>query len=299
MFLATNLAQHVKKEKADLILVDRNSYHQLLQEIHLVAAGFRKADEVKIPISILINGMDIKFIQSEVKEIKPDKSLVILESANNIKYDILIICLGASTKFFNIKGANENTVSLHSICDASSIYDRINAVVESTATTINSDNSKENIAIVGGGATGVSLAGALSDFTKSEKKTDNILLTIIEGYTTILSGWDERLVAKVDELLHKKGVRLITNSLVTKVENDGGIYLKDGGSKIHSSLTIWTAGVKAYDIPINPTIEKTKDGRIIVNEFCQSDQYQNIFSIGDIAAVKDQNGRIYPCYMTF
>lgn len=141
MFLATNLAQHVKKEKADLILVDRNSYHQLLQEIHLVAAGFRKADEVKIPISILINGMDIKFIQSEVKEIKPDKSLVILESANNIKYDILIICLGASTKFFNIKGAKENTVSLHSICDASSIYDRINAVVESTATTINSDNS--------------------------------------------------------------------------------------------------------------------------------------------------------------
>ncbi|MGB8024253.1 MAG: hypothetical protein WCF06_08045, partial [Nitrososphaeraceae archaeon] len=64
--------------------------------------------------------------------------------------------------------------------------------------------------------------------------------------------------------------------------------------KIHSSLTIWTAGVKGYDIPINPKVEKTKDGKIILNEFCQIYRYQNIFSIGDIAAVKDENGKLYP-----
>ena len=67
-----------------------------------------------------------------------------------------------------------------------------------------------------------------------------------------------------------------------------------GKSKIHSSLTIWTAGVKGYDIPINPEVEKTKDGKIILNEFCQIGRYPNIFSIGDIAAVKDENGKLYP-----
>jgi len=72
------------------------------------------------------------------------------------------------------------------------------------------------------------------------------------------------------------------------------IFIFDSGSKIHSSLTIWTAGVKGYDIPINPEVEKTKDGKIILNEFCQIGRYPNIFSIGDIAAVKDDNGKLYP-----
>jgi len=91
----------------------------------------------------------------------------------------------------------------------------------------------------------------------------------------------------------------MTSSLVAKVENgDGGssvICLSDDGkSKIHSSLIIWTAGVKGYDIPINPEVEKTRDGKIIVNEFCQIDRYPNVFSIGDIAAVRDDTGKLYP-----
>jgi NADH dehydrogenase len=90
----------------------------------------------------------------------------------------------------------------------------------------------------------------------------------------------------------------MTRSPVTKVENCGSsVYLSDdddNATKIHSSLTIWTAGVKGYDIPTDPEVEKTKDGKIIVNEFCQIDRYPNIFSIGDIAAVKDENQKLYP-----
>ena len=79
------------------------------------------------------------------------------------------------------------------------------------------------------------------------------------------------------------------------VENDSGtscsnIYLSDSESQIPSSLTVWTAGVKGYEIPISPEVEKTKDGRI----YCQIGSYPNIFCIGDIAAVKDENGKLYP-----
>ena len=288
IFLATNIARYLKGKAGEVILIDRNPYHQLLQEIHLVATGFRTANEVKIPILRLIDGMDIKFIQSTTKQIRPDKNLVVLESTE-IKYDILIICLGASTKYFKIRGAEENSLPLRSISDASMIYDRISAPIKL--------NKKQNIVIVGGGATGVSLAGALSDFIKDSKKTDSLSITIIEALPTILSGWDERLVKKVNEVLHKKGIRIMTSSPVTKVENSGSsIYLSDDddATKIQSSLTIWTAGVKGYDIPIDPEVEKTKDGKIIVNEFCQIDRYPNIFSIGDIAAVKDENGKLYP-----
>ena len=287
IFLATNIARYLKGRAAEVILIDRNPYHQLLQEIHLVATGFRTANEVKIPILRLIDGMNIKFIQSTTKQIRPDKNLVVLESTE-IKYDILIICLGASTKYFKIRGAEENSLPLRSISDASMIYDRVSALIKS--------NNKQNIVIVGGGASGVSLAGALSDFTKDNKKTDSLSITILEALPTILSGWDERLVKKVNEVLHKKGIRIMTSSPVTKVGNCGSsIYLSnDAASKIQSSLTIWTAGVKGYDIPIDPEVEKTKDGKIIVNEFCQIDRYPNIFSIGDIAAVKDENQKLYP-----
>ena len=292
IFLATNIARYVTEKSGEVILIDRNPYHQLLQEIHLVAAGFRTANEVKIPILTLIDRMNIKFIQSTVKQIMPDKNLVVLESTE-INYDLLIVCLGASTKYFDIKGARENTLPLRSISDASLIYDKVRALIKS--------NKKHNIIIVGGGATGVSLGGALSDFVKESKKLDRLSITIIEALPTILSGWDERLVKKVNEVLHEKGIRIVTSTVVTRVENDGdsgggggNIYLSDSGSKIHSSLTIWTAGVKGYDIPINPEVEKTKDGKIILNEFCQIGRYPNIFSIGDIAAVKDDNGKLYP-----
>src|SRR6476620_9211510 len=293
IFLATNIARYVTEKSGEVVLIDRNPYHQLLQEIHLVAAGFRTANEVKIPILTLIDRMNIKFIQSAVKQIMPDKNLVVLESTE-INYDLLIVCLGASTKYFNIKGARENTLPLRSISDASLICDKVRALIKS--------NKKHNIIIVGGGATGVSLGGALSDFVKESKKLDRLSITIIEALPTILSGWDERLVKKVNEVLHEKGIRIVTSTAVTRVENDGdgdgggggNIYLSDSGSKIHSSLTIWTAGVKGYDIPINPEVEKTKDGKIILNEFCQIGRYPNIFSIGDIAAVKDDNGKLYP-----
>ena len=289
MFLATHIARYVTEKAGEVILIDRNPYHQLLQEIHLVAAGFRTADEVKIPILTLIDRMDIKFIQSRVKKIMPDKNLVVLESSE-ITYDLLIVCLGASTKYFNIKGARENTLPLRSISDASLICDKVRALIKS--------NKKHNIVIVGGGATGVSLGGALSDFVNESKRSDRLSITIIEALPTILSGWDERLAKKVNEILHKKEIRIMTSSAVTRVENDSdgssSIYLSDSGSKIHSSLTIWAAGVKGYDIPISPEVKKTKDGKIILNEFCQIDRYPNIFSIGDIAAVKDENGKLYP-----
>jgi NADH:ubiquinone reductase (H+-translocating) len=289
IFLATNIARYVTEKVGEVVLIDRNPYHQLLQEIHLVAADFRTANEVQIPIPKLIDRMNIKFIQSAVKQIMPDKNMVALESTE-INYDLLIVCLGASTKYFNINGARENTLPLRSVPDASLICDKMRELIKS--------NKKHDIVIVGGGATGVSLGGALSDFVKESKKSDMLTITIIEALPTILSGWDELLVKKVNEVLLEKEIRIRINSAVTRVENDGdascSIYISDSGSKIHSSLTIWTAGVKGYDIPISPEVEKTKDGRIILNEFCQIGSYPNIFSIGDIAAVKDENGKLYP-----
>jgi NADH:ubiquinone reductase (H+-translocating) len=282
IFLCTNLSSKLK-DIAEIILIDRNDYHQLMQEIHLVASGFRTSEQLKIPISSLIYGKKIKFIQSNVKKILPDKKTIVLDS-EEIKYDELIICLGSSTKYFNIPGADKYTLPLRSIYDASIIYNHISEIIK--------EEVKNNIVIVGAGATGISLGSALAEMINLSKNKDNIKVNIIEATSTILYGWDLKIKNKVEDILKKKGIRIFHNSLVERVD-ENILFLKDG-LEIKSSLIIWTAGVRGFNIDIEPTIEKTNDGRIIVDEYCKTNQYENIYSIGDIAAMKNSKGVLYP-----
>ena len=282
IFLCTNLSSKLK-DTSEIILIDRNDYHQLMQEIHLVASGFRTEEQLKIPISSLIYGKKIKFIQSNVKKIMPDKRTILLDS-EEIQYDELIICLGSSTKYFNIPGAEEYTLPLRSIYDASIIHDHISKIIK--------EDKKNNIVIVGAGATGISLAGALAEMINMSKNKDNVKVNIVEATSTILYGWDEKIKNKIEDTLKKKGIRIFHNSIVEKVE-ENTLFLKDG-LQINSSLIIWTAGVRGFNINVEPTIDKTNDGRIIVNEYCKTNQYENIYSIGDIAAMKNSRGVLYP-----
>lgn len=282
IFLCTNLSSKLK-DIAEIILIDRNDYHQLMQEIHLVASGFRTSEQLKIPILSLIYGKKIKFIQSNVKKILPDKKTIILDS-EEIEYDDLIICLGSSTKYFNIPGADKYTLPLRSIYDASIIYENISEIIK--------EEKKNNIVIVGAGATGISLGSALAEMINLSENKDNIKVNIIEATSTILYGWDLKVKNKIEDILKKKGIRIFHNSLVERVE-ENTLFLKDG-LQINSSLIIWTAGVRGFNIDIEPTIEKTNDGRIIVDEYCKTNQYENIYAIGDIAAMKNSKGVLYP-----
>jgi len=282
IFLCTNLASKLKNI-AEITLIDRNNYHQLMQEIHLVASGFRTSEQLKIPIPSLIYGKKINFIQSNVKKIQPDKRKITLDQVE-IDYDELIICLGSSTKYFNIPGADKYTLPLRSIYDASIIHDHVSKIIQ--------EETKSNIVIVGAGATGISLGSALAERINLSSNKENIKVNIIEATSTILSGWDPKVKSKVEDILTKKGLRIFHNSVVEKVE-ENTIFLKDG-LEIKSSLIIWTAGVRGFNIDIEPSIEKTNDGRIIVNEFCKTSTYENIYSIGDIAAMKNSKGTLYP-----
>ena len=285
IFLSTNLSSKLDKNSTEIILIDRNNYHQLMQEIHLVASGYRTADQLKIPISSLIQGKNISFIQDDIEKIAPDKSTIFLKSGE-IKYDELIVCLGSSTKYFNIPGADTYTLPIRSIYDASIIHDHILRIIDEAT------NNKHNIVIVGAGATGISLASALAETINTSPNKSNIKINIIEATSTILPGWDIRVKNKTEEILKEKGIRIFHNSLVERVDQKT-LFLKDG-LEINSSLIIWTAGVRGYNIDIEPNIDKTNDGRIIVNEYCQTNQYKNIYSIGDLAAMKNSKGTLYP-----
>jgi NADH:ubiquinone reductase (H+-translocating) len=300
MTAAIHLENKLSKKNFQVTLVDGNSYHELIQESHLVAAGFRKPEHVRIPISDLIKGTEIKFIQSSVKKIKTSENKVILANSNDLYYDYLVVALGSSTRYFGIENAMKYGLTIQSIDEALTVHSKIMGLIKNNQEKNDSDNGNNTstVVIVGGGPTGVGIAGVLADLMNHHFRNHQSIakipeLNLVTASSTVLPGFDQRIIDKVTQILKRKGVTIMTNGTVSAVKQHS-ITLKTGDrtSHIPSSLTIWTPGIEGYDLSFEPQIKKAKNKRIIVNEFCQIDSYPNIFCIGDIAAIADNSGAI-------
>jgi NADH dehydrogenase len=275
IFCAANLlADYDNKRKYEISIFDQNSYHQLLQQIHLVSASIKKPNDISFPIYDLMKD-DIKFYKELVIGVNLDKQNIFTANNKEYYFDYLIIALGSSNAFFGIKGAKEYSQSFRSLDDAIKLQKKIQNIKDS------------NIVICGGGATGISLAGAISKTSK-----ENINITIVEAQSDILPGWNPKLVKTIKNYLINNKINLITNNPIKEVY-PSSVLLGDG-TIIENSLSIWTAGVKGSDIQIIPSIKKTRSNRIIVNKLSQIEGYNNAFAVGDISAFPLDNGQISP-----
>lgn len=275
LFCAANLlADYDNKNKYEISIFDQNSYHQLLQQIHLVSANIKKPNDISFSINDLMKD-DIKFYKELVVGINLDKQNIFTANNKEYDFDYVIIALGSSNAFFGLKGAKEYSQSFRSLDDAIKLQKKI-------------QNLKDyNIIICGGGATGISLAGAISETSK-----DNLNITIVEAQPDILPGWNPKLVEAIKKFLIKNKINLITNNPIKEVY-PSSVLLGDG-TIIENSLSIWTAGVKGIDIQIIPEVKKTRSNRIIVNKLSQIEGYTNAFAVGDISAFPLDNGQISP-----
>ena len=276
LFCAANLlADYENRKKYEISIFDQNSYHQLLQQIHLVSANIKKPNDISFSIYDLMKD-DIKFYKEFVVGVNLDKQNIFTANNKEYDFDYVIIALGSSNAFFGIKGAKEYSQSLRSLDDAIKLQKKIQNLKDS------------NIVICGGGATGISLAGALSETSNNNYLT----ITIVEAQADILPGWNPRLVQTIKKFLIKNKINLITNNPIREVY-PSSVLLGDG-TIIENSLPIWTAGVKGRDIQLIPLIKKTRSNRIMVNKFSQIEGYNNAFAVGDISAFPLKNGEISP-----
>jgi NADH:ubiquinone reductase (H+-translocating) len=275
LFCAANLlADYDNRNKYEIIIFDQNSYHQLLQQIHLVSANIKKPNDISFSIYDLMKD-DIKFYKEFVVGVNLDKQNIFTANNKEYDFDYVIIALGSSNAYFGLKGAREYSQSFRSLDDAIKLQKKI-------------QNLKDyNIIICGGGATGISLAGAMSETSKG-----NLNITIVEAQSDILPGWNPKLVEAIKKFLLKNKINLITNNPIKEVY-PSSVLLGDG-TIIENSLSIWTAGVKGIDIQIIPQVKKTRSNRIIVNKLSQIEGYTNAFAVGDISAFPLDNGQISP-----
>lgn len=275
IFCAANLlADYDNRSKYEISIFDQNSSHQLLQQIHLVCADIKKPNDISFSISDLMED-ELKFYKDVVIGVNFETQHIFTANNKEYDFDYVIIALGSSNNFYGLKGAEEYSQSFRSLDDAIKLQKKI-------------QNLKDyNIIICGGGATGISLAGALSETLK-----ENIKITIVEAQPDILPGWNPKLVKAIKKFLNTNKINLITDNPIKEVY-PSSVLLGDG-TIIDNSLSIWTAGVKGSDIQIIPQIKKTRSNRIIVNKLSLIDGHNNAFAVGDICAFPLNNGQLSP-----
>lgn len=268
---------HNKKE-IKLVLVGKKNYFLFTPLLHEVATGGVSLENVIEPIRKIIKCCDYDFIYDEVQKIDLDNKKV-FTTQKEINFDYLVIALGSSTNFYNIPGAEENSFTLKSLDDAIKLRNHFIRSFEK--------NDNLTFVIVGGGATGVELACEMSEYFYStfskifpKEIIQKVRIILIEKGQELLPQFSFKSRKISLEVLKKKKIEILLNKGVIEVGKD---FVKlDDGSEIKTKTVIWTAGVKPNLPEIIGNIEKDKSGRLVLSEYLQVKNYENIFALGDI-----------------
>jgi NADH dehydrogenase len=282
-------------EVADVTLVDRHNFQTFLPLLYQVSTAGLAADHIAYPIRGALRRTKVAFRMGSPISIDHKNKSVKLDSSELLDFDYLIIALGSATNDFGVKGVAEHALGMKSVTEALNIRASIMRRFEDLCRF--SDETRLNISVIGGGPTGVEMAGAIAELKKGPLTSDNriaaenITVNIVEAGARLLPSFSPLLSKKTSEDLAKLGVSVFTDAIVKEVK-PRLITLKDG-RQIGSEITIWAAGVTG-EPAMNILRVPNENGRISVEPTMQVTNYPHIFAIGDIAGARDENDRYLP-----
>ena len=287
-FGGLKLANKLRNSDFQVVLVDRNNYHQFPPLIYQIASAGIEPSSISFPFrKIFQKRSNFFFRMAEVRSVFPEQN-ILQTSIGKVRYDYLVLAAGTTTNFFGNKNVEEHAIPMKNVSEAMGLR---NALLENfeRALTCASDRERQellNVVIVGGGATGVEVAGALSemknhvlpkDYPDMPSSLMNIYL--IEAGTRLLPAMSEQTSQHVLNYLRKMGVNVLLNKMVTDYDHHR-VILKDG-SQIATRTFIWVSGVAAEKITNLDGEHLGRGARIIVDEHNRVKGFDNIFSIGD------------------
>ena len=282
-------------KSAEVTVVDRHNFQTFLPLLYQVSTAGLAADHVAYPIRGALRKTDIKFRMGSPISIDHKNQEVKLDSSEVLQFDHLIVALGSVSADFGIPGVNEYALGMKTVHEALTIRAEIMRRFEDLCRF--EDDTKLSISVIGGGPTGVEMAGAIAELIRGPLKSDqaeaaaNIQVSLIEAGPRLLPPFAPSLSERTKKDLEKLGVKVLLNAAVKAIEHRK-IILKDD-SVLNSEITIWAAGVKGSDAMAQLSLP-TNGNRVAVEPTMQVKNYPNIWALGDIAGALGKDGKPLP-----
>ncbi|MAU27392.1 MAG: FAD-dependent oxidoreductase [Muricauda sp.] len=295
-FGGISLAKKLAGQEVQVVLMDKHNYHTFQPLLYQVSTGGLEPDSIAYPIRKILQGYDnFYFRLAEVNQIETDKRIV-KTNIGDLKYDYLVVAVGTETNFFGNKTLQQNSMAMKTIPQALNLR---SLILENFEQALLTDDYHErealmNFVIVGGGPTGVELAGALAEIKKGilpkdypDLDTRRAQINLVQGGDRLLPAMSEIASKKAEDFLEKLGVNVWKNIRVTGY--DGRLATTDTETSFETATLVWAAGVKAVSIKgLDAKNFVTRGNRLKVNRFNQVEGFDNVFAIGDVAHMETE-----------
>jgi len=300
-FGGLNCAKRLARVKnADILLIDKRNHHLFQPLLYQVAmAGLSPAD-IATPIrSVFRRRPNVRVLMAEVRQVHPSEKTVSTD-VGEFNFDHLVVACGAEHSYFGNEQWEDYAPGLKTLEQATEIRRRVLIAFEKAEAQPARQPLRQwlTFIVIGGGPTGVELAGALGEITRYTLSQDfrNIdpsaaRVILVEAGPRVLAAFDESLSRRAMRDLENLGVQIWTNCRVSDVNTEG---VKIGEEWIQAKTVIWAAGVKPSSLNVQLGAPTDKQGRVIVGHDCSLPDHPNIFVIGDQAHFKDEQGKPLP-----
>jgi NADH dehydrogenase len=289
--IATAIRLGKEGVKAQVTVVSRRNFHLFTPLLYQAATGLVDPDHIAQIVRPAARKYHFVFLEGEIANVDVGARIV-KTNFGELAYDYLVLAIGSESNDFGIKGVSDHAIFLLTLPDSERMHNKIIGSLERALVTGDQAMRKRllTFVIIGGGATGVELAGAVRDFMKFMLKDypgiteGEFSVVLIEAMQNLLPGLSRYLSEQTYRTLSERGVQIMLNSKVIEITERG--VLLDSGELIETDGIFWTAGVKPPKLIDILDVEKEK-GRIKVDQFLRIDEHPEIFAIGDLASITD------------
>jgi NADH dehydrogenase len=302
-------AQALKSAPVDVTLVDRRNYHLFQPLLYQVATGSLSPGDIAAPLrGVLSHQKNTRVFLGNVQDVDPVSKHVLLADGASLEYDSLIMAAGSQSSYYGHEAWREWAPSLKSVEEATNVRHKILYAFEVAERMNDPDQQRSwlTFVIVGGGATGVELAGAIAEIARQTLRNDfrsidpkEAQIILIEGGPRILPTFPEDLSVKATGLLTKLGVQIRTGLMVKDIDQEGVmVQAHDGSKRLEARTVIWAGGVAvgglAKTLAQRTNAETSKSGQIKVAPDLTIAGYPDIYVVGDLAFSVDAHGKQLP-----
>jgi NADH dehydrogenase len=290
-FAGMSAVRALRKADVEITLVDRHMYNTFQPLLYQVAtAGLNPGDITYFLRSVRARQKNVHFRKARVTGVDAGARTVTLETGEQLTYDYLVLSAGVTTNYFGVPGAAEHALAMYTRKQALIVRDKLFSDVEAAAAAGHPDDLR--FVVVGGGATGVEMAGALAEMrnnalqtTHPELDTARVHIMLVEMGEHVLAPFAPKLRTYAAEQLRKRDVDLRLSTSVKEVRPDAVVV--NDGQVVPASMVIWATGVTVHGSVNSWGLPQGRGGRIVVGQDLRVEGHDNVFAVGDLALTPD------------